>query len=104
MKTIKNLRNTFYLLLFIFIPLFILDVITSSNFYGEVICGDEICKIDGWHNESHYILDNHTYHYSNRHWILWVFELVGFVAYVISLVVYYMKITFPKTYKEIVEI
>jgi hypothetical protein len=110
----KIIRNTTYVILAIFIPLFILVVATDTTFYSEVICGDEICNHDkvvgsatfNWcplWNDNYYTNGIH-YHESNIHELVYAFLFTVMTVYFIGVIVTYIKHTFPKTYQELSDI
>ena len=106
----KTIRNTTYVILAIFIPLFILTIATDTTFYSEVICGDEICNHDKvvggatfdfcpeWNDN--YFTDGVHYHESNLHELVFAFLVTVMAVYFIGVIVTYIKHTFPNTYEE----
>ena len=108
----KTIRNTTYVILAIFIPLFILTIATDTTFYSEVICGDEICNHDRkgddfnwcplWNDN--YFTDGVHYHESNLHELVFAFLVTVMAVYFIGVIVTYIKHTFPNTYEEMFDI
>jgi len=104
---IIKLKNAIIALVMIFLPLLVINYITNTQFYVEVVCMDSVCNhevcSDRQFGDS-FSVNGVIYHESTTDQLIDVFIFLVEVIYIFCIVMMFIKSNFPKTYKEITDL